>query len=192
MPVVAKLDEPDNARRQRKRKAGFELEELLDDLLPQLRCFSCQVAPSVPQRKRFKCFDKCHSLCEKCNGACPCGSKVGNTECGLTSMLLDKLLPKPCQYFKAGCNEVFEKEDYGNHQRNCGYRLVACPSIGCEEKIVFSQLEDHLIVSHGFDCKHLIESTSVKRWVRDIGMQFGMERVANMRATDKGAKSAIL
>ena len=106
------------------------MEELLDDLLPQLRCFNCKIAPSGPQRKRFKCFDKCHSLCEKCKGACPCGSKVGNAECGLTSMLLDKLLPKPCQYFKSGCKEVLQKDDYGNHKKNCVYRLVACPSVG--------------------------------------------------------------
>merc|ERR1719435_185526 len=32
IPVVAKLAEPENARRQRKRKAGFELEDLVDDL----------------------------------------------------------------------------------------------------------------------------------------------------------------
>ena len=79
-----------------KRKARFEIEELFGDLLPQLKCFNCKATPgtSVPQRKRFKCFEKCHSLCENCNHGCPCGSRVGKMECGLTAKILEKFLPR--------------------------------------------------------------------------------------------------
>ena len=73
--------------------------------------------------------------------------------------------------------------------------LIFLPSIGCDEMIAFSQLEEHLITLHGFDCKHLIQCNSVKRWIRDIDaidvMQFGMEKVANVRQTEHGAKSII-
>ena len=51
----------------KKRKPSFEIKDLLEDLLPQLRCFNCKAEPSVSHRKRFKCFDHCHPLCEKCN-----------------------------------------------------------------------------------------------------------------------------
>ena len=177
----------------RKRKARFEIEELFEDLLPQLKCFNCKATPgtSVPQRKRFKCFEKCHSLCENCNHGCPCGSKVGKMECGLTAKILEKFLPRQCPFFNAGCEQVLELDDYDGHLKKCDFRLVNCPSIECEEKIVFSKLNDHLVVFHGFESKYLFHCTSMNRWACDVRMKFGMEMVRNSFNQQAACKSFI-
>lgn len=183
---------------RRKRKASIEIEDLLEDLLPQLRCFNCHAEPSVPHRKRFKCFDQCHALCENCNQGCPCGSKVGKTECGLTAQILDKFLPRPCKNYKNGCKELLEHglEGYEYHQNNCDFRMVNCPSIGCQ-KIVVSKLTDHLTKVHGFDFKQLIHCSPLNSWARDLRMQFNMQRLERSRlqikpsSIDKGPKNVI-
>ena len=100
---------------------------------------------------------------------CPCGSKVGKTECGLTAQILDKFLPRPCKNYKNGCKELLEHglEGYEYHQNNCDFRMVNCPSIGCQ-KIVVSKLTDHLTKVHGFDFKQLILCSPLNSWARDL------------------------
>ena len=103
------------------------------------------------------------------NLGCPCGSKVGKTECGLTAQILDKFLPRPCKNYKNGCKELLEQglEGYEYHQKNCDFRMVNCPSIGCR-KIVVSKLTDHLTNVHGFDFKQLIHCSPLNSWARDL------------------------
>lgn len=125
--------------------------QLLEDLISQLTCRVCLDVPSPKNYKRFRCLKSTHSFCEECSrGKCPdpCDSEVLDYPCFLVMSLIE-CLPWYCANYKHGCRQIFEMTpDLENHQTQCIYRLVNCLELGCHEKILFKNVEEHYEKSH--------------------------------------------
>ena len=102
---------------------------------------------------RYKCLSNGHPLCRQCNDFCECGSEVGETPCKITSKLLEILQINSCRNQKHGCQEVCERSQLNNHERNCEYRIIHCPDFNCREKVTFLHFMDHFRKCHETDLR---------------------------------------
>ena len=154
-------------------------------LITDLQCYKCKDVPGPNEngKNRYSCLDSSHTLCEKDKLECPCGSVVGKNPSPLAVKLLEGL-PWMCQNYKRGCREI--KVDIGEleiHQRNCIFRPIYCPRVGCfnksrEIELLFKDLTKHLTDSHGNDNK--------------IQMLEGRRNVWAARLTDRQKKNPKL
>ena len=119
--------------------------EALEEIISELTCYSCKMVPdSYGQRKNvYVCDNSGHSLCENCKNKCLCGSTVTRTHSKAISALL-KSLPQYCKHFLQGCRERLTKEEMKNHEKGCIYRQIVCPDFGCQLKVPFHSLSQHV------------------------------------------------
>ena len=124
--------------------------ESLEKIIESLQCYECKAVPGPngEHRNRFRCVDNLHPLCETCKTKCKCGSLVGICPCPTIHQILEEL-PWFCPHYKTGCRETYVKaEDIDEHQKNCIFRMIYCPSNispnGCKEKILFKNISNHL------------------------------------------------
>ena len=61
----------------------------------------------------------------------------------MTSKVLEILQINLCCNQKHGCQEVCERSQLNDHERNCDYRIINCPDFICKEKITFLDFMDH-------------------------------------------------
>ena len=128
--------------------------------MTDLQCYKCKdvPGPNENEKNRYSCLDSSHTLCEKDKLECPCGSVVGKNPSPLAAKLLEGL-PWMCQNYKRGCREIkMEIGELEIHQRNCIFRLINCPRLGCFNKsrkieLLFKDLTKHLTDSHDDDVK---------------------------------------
>ena len=89
-----------------------------------------------------------HYVCIKCREKCKCGSIVGKAPSKLASKVLEGL-PYFCYQFKFGCQEILWPEELEEHEKNCKFRKVFCPTLDCQDKkIMFKDIMAHLNNKH--------------------------------------------
>ena len=81
-------------------------------------------------------------MCADCKqDKCPsCRTVMRGSKSLLASMLIDNI-PHTCKF--QGCSKQDQLINISNHEKECGYRLVKCPS--CGEEMPFSSLVSHCI-----------------------------------------------
>jgi len=58
-------------------------------------------------------------------------------------------MPWMCQNYEKGCREIrVDVEELEHHQGKCIFRQVFCPDWICEEKVMFKDVNDHLVTVH--------------------------------------------
>jgi len=134
--------------------SSFEFKrKSLENVIENLLCHKCKAVPRPieKQKNQYACLNA-HQLCEECKSECDCGSQVGNLPNPLIHQIL-KDLPIYCRHYKTGCRQMFKQvKELEDHQLDCVYRQVYCPSIFCQNsdgKIIFKDIADHFSSTHG-------------------------------------------
>ena len=107
------------------------------------KLIECPVCLDVPRRGPVYTCSNGHLVCQKCKRAtCPtCRVPMGENKSLVAVKILEKIL-HDCKF--VGCEEEDTLQDIEQHEKNCEYRLVACPNIGCDQIVPLSKLSNHL------------------------------------------------
>ena len=123
------------------------MKDKLLKLLPQLTCYKCKRIPRADDSyyTNYKCLNpnNPHLLCDKCKEKCSCNFNVSKKACPLFSSLVE-MLPFCCKNRENGCKEILSKEEMKSHHEECIFEEVTCINIGCQKKMPFKVILDHL------------------------------------------------
>jgi len=115
----------------------------------KLICYICESRLSAGKHHWYRCLQG-HMICQDCREVketkkCSCAKSIPLQYCQIIEALLnaDKMQFK-CENLTRGCQETKEKEEMILHQTECIYRLVKCPRWGCDSKLPFHELLNHM------------------------------------------------
>ena len=131
--------------------ASKTLTEMQKDLI----CKICD-HPARPWKKQwYRCLNL-HQICQDCKGKnkkCSCGEPISKEYCKMTEKLLSdksvKRMKLNCVNMKNGCQETFAENALENHESECIYRSVPCPTVAlhpnppCGGKVIFHTMLQH-------------------------------------------------
>lgn len=131
---------------------GLDVESFVGEVDQDLLCQFCSKVLEEPVTS--KCG---HTFCSSCmekalskrRVMCPaCREPVTKEELSqATDELVEQLgrLSLHCKNQGAGCKTVTHLQEMSTHlDSECGYRLVPCEHKGCEAKVAFIKLDDHM------------------------------------------------
>merc|ERR1712062_479305 len=127
-------------------------------LIEQLKCYICKDGLKAGKHRWYRCL-QLHMICQDCKEAgnlanCLCKKKISLEYCKMTEALLNaKKMRFSCENQLRGCQEKLDEENMTFHQSECIYRLVECPNLKCQSKLVpFHDLLNHMKTDE-FRCK---------------------------------------
>ena len=135
------------------KRVGFEVTVAFRN---KLICKNCQVFPRLDVAL-FRCASCGQFLCQKCIGSvkskcCPICQRskayfIRQTE---IMEIVAGFKTHPCINLKNGCHEDIpaKDEELKSHDQSCVFQLVTCPTLDCDESIIFKNLDQHLKESH--------------------------------------------
>ena len=127
------------------KRVGFEVTVAFRN---KLICKNCQVFPRLDVAL-FRCASCGQFLCQKCIGSvkskcCPICQKskayfIRQTE---IMEIVAGFKTHPCINLKNGCHEDIpaKDEELKSHDQSCVFQLVTCPTLDCDESIIFKNL----------------------------------------------------
>ena len=118
----------------------------------QLKCYACECGPRAGKPHWYKCLSS-HQICENCKTTkCKCGEAISKEHCKMTEALLkSNTMRFKCFNQSRGCLEISGEEAMIFHEQECIYRLVKCPRIGCQLKVPFNEVHQHMKDNHIID-----------------------------------------
>jgi len=111
----------------------------------------CPVCLRVPRGSPIYQCARGHVVCSDCRpnvSTCPqCRDPLGNIRSLVSEKMLEKL-PSSCKYADDGCQVELLRDQIGEHERGCSFRLVNCVDLACQQRISVSKLLTHLENDH--------------------------------------------
>ena len=134
----------------------------LEDIRNDLVCRICEGHTRPGKKHWYRCM-RLHQICQDCKGKnekCSCEEPISKEYCKMTEKWLNvEGLKFNCVNTKSGCQETHAKNGLENHESECIYRLVSCPSLtpgveDCESKVAFQDIIHHF-EKHHFEIEEL-------------------------------------
>ena len=147
------------------------LKNLENKLEERVRCPVClEVPTSIPM---YSC-ENGHLVCAACyqgsNSNCSlCRTKMAKTVSLLASTVIENIGHR-CKFEADGCEVRTPLAKVDEHNKNCDFRPVDCPSQLCEEKVTYQKVVDHILNQ----CKQAMKKRNV-----------GTEDVARVKLTSQ-------
>ena len=134
----------------------------LEDIRNDLVCRICEGHTRPGKKHWYRCM-RLHQICQDCKGKnekCSCEEPISKEYCKMTEKWLNvEGLKFNCVNTKSGCQETHAENGLENHESECVYRLVSCPSLtpgveDCESKVAFQDIIHHF-EKHHFEIEEL-------------------------------------
>ena len=130
-----------------------------------LVCKICNTHPKAGKYRWYQCKAQ-HRICQDCKeigerNTCQCELKILKNHCSMTEQLLkaDDMRFK-CANLSRGCVKAADEKSMVSHEKDCIYRLVACPHVACKsdtELVPFLDLMEHLSSETRYSSSHFYE-----------------------------------
>ena len=154
------------------------MNSLNQTLIERLKCEICGSQARAGKTRWYSCPDQ-HKICQDCKEDKQvqfCGSPgkiISANFCTILEELLnDASMRFKCTNSSRGCEEILGKEAMIEHETDCIYRLVVCPSrssaLCCNAEVQYSNLIEHLKRKHGIKDFEL----NVVHKLQDVLMKF--------------------
>ena len=144
--------------KEQEKKKGKILESLENKLEERVRCPVClEVPTSCPM---YSCANG-HLVCATCyqgsNSSCSlCRTKMAKTVSLLARTVIENIGHR-CKFEADGCEVRTPLSKVDEHNKNCDFRPVDCPSYLCGEKVAYQKVVDHILNQ----CKQAMKKTDV-------------------------------
>jgi len=124
-------------------------EKVLHYLKTVLECPIC--LDTIRATPALNCVNG-HVLCNRCvarllnRAKCPICKENTTWNKSLIAAKLIEIVPHNCKFEDKGCKFKGRLEDGSleAHERKCQFRIVECPKMDCDEKLVFCNLMEHV------------------------------------------------